>query len=263
MSLSDTRIPYLDAAWNPAAGCTADCPYCFVARYRHRLSCTRCRDPHDLHLHEERLADPARATAPRVVGVCFNSDLFDPKRPPCDVGRVLAAAEAGPQHTYVFSTKQPREAARFTVPPMLGGHDNWWVGVTAEDDEALRARGTVLLGRGIFNLWLSLEPLKGFVFLKRFLGREVPAADEGPLASARTTGFTWVAVGCESGRPFEAAEEIHIRLAIEDVVRQCRVAKVPVYVKQVPVGGRCSRDPAEWPKDLRVQETPWKLRRNA
>jgi hypothetical protein len=35
---------------------------------------------------------------------------------------------------------------------------------------------------------------------------------------------------------------------------------VPVFVKQVWVNGRCSKDPAEWPEALRVQELPeaWK-----
>ena len=34
------------------------------------------------------------------------------------------------------------------------------------------------------------------------------------------------------------------------------VAGVPAFVKQVEVDGRVSRDPSEWPADLRVRRLP-------
>jgi len=252
VTLGATKIPYIDTAWNPAAGCRRQCSYCYVRRYAHRLACKRCRDPQDIHLHEERLGDPAKARTPRVIGVCFNCDLFDPKRPHGDIASVLAACEAAPWHQYVFPTKRPERAAEWCGRriiqdgyPRLNGHDNWWVGVTAEDQQAFDARAPVLLGKGIGHLWLSLEPLHGDIYLARDLGLK---------------NYDWVAVGCQSSYAFGALEGDIIRAWMIDVADQCREGKVPVFVKQVPIDGKCSRDPAEWPPELRVRELAWKLR---
>lgn len=244
MTLGATKIPYLDAAWNPAAGCSRACSYCYVRRYAHRLPCKRCRDPQDIHLHQERLGGPAKAKKPRVIGVCFNCDLFDEKRPPWEISRVLDVAETNPHQTYVFLTKNPDIALSMGAwRPRLGGHDNWWVGITAEDQATFDARAPVLIDKGIRHLWLSIEPCLGSLNLAGFLD-----------------GYEWVAVGCQSGHPFGSLEGDIIRGRMIDIVHQCRKAKVAVYVKQVPLDWRCSRDPAEWPPELRVRELPWKLR---
>lgn len=35
-----------------------------------------------------------------------------------------------------------------------------------------------------------------------------------------------------------------------------RLAGVPAFVKQIEIEGKVSKDPAEWPEDLRVREWP-------
>ena len=65
-------------------------------------------------------------------------------------------------------------------------------------------------------------------------------------------GLDWVIIGCESGpnrRPMELDWAIYL-------VRQCRAAGVAVFVKQLPINGKVSKDPAEWPEELRVREYP-------
>ena len=94
------------------------------------------------------------------------------------------------------------------------------------------------------------------------------------LASTTRTGsgscLDWVIVGGESGpgaRPFDIAWA-------RSIVRQCKDARVPVFVKQlgsnpaplrVEAGSVLERlwlhdrkggDMAEWPEDLRVREFP-------
>ena len=65
-------------------------------------------------------------------------------------------------------------------------------------------------------------------------------------------GIHWAIVGCESG-PSRRSTEIEW---IVDLVKQCKIVNVPVFVKQIEVNGKVSRDPAEWPEVLRVQEYP-------
>lgn len=40
------------------------------------------------------------------------------------------------------------------------------------------------------------------------------------------------------------------------IVEQCKAAGVAAFVKQIPVKGKLSHDPDEWPADLRVREFP-------
>ena len=46
---------------------------------------------------------------------------------------------------------------------------------------------------------------------------------------------------------------------IEDAVRQCTEANVPVFVKQLEINGKVSHKPKEWPENLQRQEFPKKI----
>jgi protein gp37 len=62
----------------------------------------------------------------------------------------------------------------------------------------------------------------------------------------------WVIIGCETGphrRPMDLEWAI-------DLVRQCDDARIPVFVKQIEVNGRVSKDTDEWPEALRRREFP-------
>ena len=65
-------------------------------------------------------------------------------------------------------------------------------------------------------------------------------------------GLHLVIIGCESG----PGARLCTLGNIQDVVNQCQAADVPVFVKQVPIDGKCSKDPEEWPEHLRIQEYP-------
>jgi len=124
------------------------------------------------------------------------------------------------------------------------------------------------------TLGLSLEPLVGPVNITRI--REV-----GGLAEPCVDGLDWVIVGGESGHGARPCNVEWIR----DIVRQCRDAGVPCFVKQLgsrpektddrvtlmdgkSVGVPCSvrlsdpkgGDPSEWPEDLRVRQYPWEAK---
>lgn len=92
-----------------------------------------------------------------------------------------------------------------------------------------------------------------------------------PCAEDNGTGVSFVIVGVESGPRARYCSPDNVR----SVVEQCLRARVPVHVKQVHLGGeptgnfrthngksqfevtaRLSKDPREWPPELRVRQWP-------
>lgn len=160
---------------------------------------------------------------------------------------------------------------------------NVHLGATVEDQPRANTRVGGLLRIPAALHFLSVEPLLGPVLLDEIeerqdnhthcysaLESDVDIEDDDDF-HGRTV--KWVIVGGESGtdpRPCNLAW-------IRDIVRQCKQARVPVFVKQLganpwadhssqdlceaapgpislkhPKGG----DPEEWPADLRVREWP-------
>jgi protein gp37 len=113
-----------------------------------------------------------------------------------------------------------------------------WFGVTTEDQKRFDERIPHLKSIGHATLrFLSLEPLLEPINIR--------AAFQG---SGR---IGWVIVGCESGpgrrpMPIEWLDHIIAQMPSD----------VPLFVKQIPVDGRVSGDPAEWAPHLRIREYP-------
>ena len=106
-----------------------------------------------------------------------------------------------------------------------------WFDVRSEKLEELPER---------HKLWLSAEPLLGPIKLK------------GPICDR----LKWVAVGCESGpgrRPCKMEW-------IEDIVDQCVALDIPVFVKQLDIGGVCQRDITKFPERLQIRQVPWSVK---
>lgn len=178
-----------------------------------------------------------------------------------------------------------------------------WLGVSVENQEAADDRVPELLATPAAVRWLSVEPQLGPVDISKWLNHAADAFDAanrqdrpgscdhprgGGLCLRCGPGATkidWVVIGGESGpgaRPFE------LKWA-RDLVEQCKVAGVAVFVKQlgevpivpeaewragpgrllsatirhlVPPGfvglkftGKAGH-PEEWPPELRVREYP-------
>ena len=68
--------------------------------------------------------------------------------------------------------------------------------------------------------------------------------------------FKWVVVGCESGpnrRPCKLEW-------VERIVEQCRIAGVPVFVKQICLpNGTFTNKIEEFPEHLRIRQVPWTI----
>lgn len=239
-------------------------------------------------LDEETLLQPLRWKRPRMVFPCSMSDLFGDWVSTSWIDRVFAVMALASNHTFQVLTKRSTrmreyvtdvgvidrvrragEQLRPSSPPRHWYHindwaarlsrfppDNVWLGVSAEDHETLNSRVPDLISTPARIRFISAEPLLGPL---DFMNIYAPQAEHIP---GRTLGIQWVIVGGESGASARGMSTIDAW----QVVRQCREADIPVFVKQLgtiwsrskglhkkdPKGG----DMEHWPYRLRVREMP-------
>lgn len=127
-----------------------------------------------------------------------------------------------------------------------------WFGITAENQQRLNERYKHLQQANVIHRWLSLEPLLGAIDLAECL----PARDDNGYQVNQLTAknVNWVVVGHESGHNRRPGNIDDVRA----IVKQCVVAGVPVFVKQLDLGGKdVEKDINKFPEDLRIRQTPW------
>lgn len=133
---------------------------------------------------------------------------------------------------------------------------NVWLGTSVENQEMADKRIPELLKIPARVRFLSVEPMLEAIDLRS-------AAFNGADSISGMGGIHLVIVGGESGPHASPCKIKWIR----DIVRQCKAAKVPCFVKQLgsnPCGmesddslnDKKGGNPSEWPEDLRVQEFP-------
>jgi protein gp37 len=224
-----------------------------------------------VRLIEDHLEDPLRWRKPRRIFVNSMSDLFHEALPKEDIIKVFQIMSRAPQHVFQILTKRPqrmldmlklmtflRDSFRSPEWPL----PHVWLGVSVEDQQTADERIPLLLQTPASIRWISAEPLLGPLNLKRYLST---------FGCPDCVALNWVVVGGESGQDARPCNVENI----SSVVRQCRNARVPVFVKQLgaqPVDWRSDLpeappyefflsnpkggDPSEWPSDLRVREFP-------
>lgn len=143
---------------------------------------------------------------------------------------------------------------------------NVWVGASAEDQQRADERIPKLLEIPAKIRFLSCEPLlEPLNLTSSQYFRDANTEPAGGWFGSRLAAIDWVIVGGESGLGARPCQDIWIR----DLVKQCREADVPVFVKQLgsfcftgeyglPVRYRDRKggDISEWPEHLRVREFP-------
>lgn len=243
-----SSIEWTDATWNPIRGCTRvseGCRNCYAERLAARFSrpgdpfeglakWTASREPRwtgKVITVEHHLKDPIRWKDPRRIFVNSMSDLFHEALPFDDVLAIIDVMRQAPQHIYQILTKRPVRMQEFftdvwgEIPPA-----NWWLGVSAEDQETAVARIPVLQNTPATVRWVSLEPLLGPIVL----GHDEP--EVGPVSwlagiqgcDPPIDGIDWVVVGGESGpgaRPMHPAWARSIR-------DECTQFRTPFFFKQ-------------------------------
>lgn len=216
---------------------------------------------------EERLSIPLHWRKPRKIFVCSMSDLFHPSVPFGFIEKVIAVIEQCPQHDFQILTKRPQImldyfnslGKRFE----LSCCQNLWLGTSISTQADADKNIPILLQIPAAVRFVSLEPMLEPIDLRcLIIGprrrcvfdclRASAASEDGVMVDTKIKPLDWAIIGCESGPGARLCSLEDIR----DAVRQCKEANVPVFVKQVPVNGKCNKNLDEWPVDLRIQEYP-------
>lgn len=176
------------------------------------------------------------------------SDLFGPFVQPEWRERIFDVLEQNTRITPQILTKWPNVMEKYLSrrwgdnPP---GHI--WIGATYVDERSTKH----LMSTPAAIRYLSVEPMLDRVDIARSNGVGSLMVPDG-FSWFSTREIKWVVIGCESG-----PRRRHTNIDdVRDLVAQCKAANVAVFVKQVEINGKVSRNPAEWPQDIAVQEFP-------
>jgi protein gp37 len=269
-----SKISWTESTWNPILGCakvSAGCDNCYAIRDAHRmrsnpnekvaaayegLTVVQNGRPNwsgKVRYLPERLDQPLRWKRPRRIFVNSMSDIAHEDVSQEAFNAILDMMLKADWHTYQVLTKRPERLLRLLEPVLLRADlpdeilpPHIWLGVSVENVKAME-RIPPMMQFPSHVAWLSLEPLLE------------------PLPNLPLDGINWVVIGGESGtlngahRARPMAEQW-----VEDILGQCRRARVAAYVKQLGTqwaaryesGHRAGADPAEWPEWLRVREYP-------
>jgi len=294
-----TNIEWTDATWNPIRGCSRvsrGCERCYAERQAMRHAgpgrayegLVRTVNGHPAWTGEVRclpgkLAEPLRWRKPRRVFVNSMGDLFHESVPDEFILRVFATMTHARQHIFQILTKRPERMRAWcqhevSIAPDGFPLPNVWLGVSVEDQRAADERMPLLLQTPAAVRFVSCEPLLGAVDLSPWLavGGAKPVLDESGYniipGRAPMRPIDWVIIGGESGPGARSCDVAWIR----SIVRQCRAARVPCFIKQLGarpydsergplttptdvrlhLDDRKGADMAEWPPDLQVREWP-------
>ena len=239
--------------WAPGGmGCSGGCDGCWARRLAKRMACPDCR-AFRVHLHEERLPQPANTKKPGVVLCNFTNDWLDNHRPSLDVLSMRVRMERHTQHIYVTLTKNANRLRSLRME----GRPHIYHGLTIRDQpDADRLLPDFLGIPG--NKWVSYEPAWGHVnWLDNSEGLIWPMAE----AVARGECFGGIICGHDNRKGAPGTDTLdHIRSAVQ----QCDAAGVSVMVKQIHHDGKLlhASNPAEFalfPKDLQRNRLPWSM----
>jgi protein gp37 len=213
-----SSIEWTDATWNPVRGCTKispGCAHCYAETFAERFRGVPghpYEQGFDLRLIPEKLADPLRWPAPRMVFVNSMSDLFHKDVSDDYIEAVVRVMHLADWHTYQVLTKRSdrlRDLLRTKLRDAAESPHIWW-GVSVED----RAHGLP-----------RIEHLREAPARVRFLSIE-PLLEE--LDELDLRGIAWAIVGGESGHGARAMDPNWVR-AIRD---RCQHSGTAFFFKQ-------------------------------
>jgi protein gp37 len=217
MSIEST-IEWTDATWNPVRGCTKispGCKHCYAETFAERFRGVKghpYEQGFDLRLVPEKLAEPLRWRAPKMIFVNSMSDLFHEAVPDNYIVAVAQVMAAAKWHTYQVLTKRSDRLRRLlnTKVRFAAEQQHIWWGVSVEDKKYGLPRIEDLRNANAEVRFLSVEPL---------------LEDMGRLD---LRGIDWMIVGGESGagaRPMKKEWVLPLR-------DQCKRSGVPFFFKQ-------------------------------
>jgi protein gp37 len=234
----------------------------------------------EMQLFPDRLDEPLHCKAKDArIFVDSMSDLFHPEVPFEFIDKVIAIIGRCQQHRFQILTKRPvrmshyflglrddpKQAQRLSFGGCCIDHKHkiamtyrrkgflksLWLGASISTQADADKNIPILLQIPAAIRFVSLEPMLERIDLKYHLPYSSVKCSNY-IRGETLQGIDWVIIGCESGPKARLCTLDDIRYVVE----QCKAADVPVFVKQVPINGKCNRNPDDWPVDVRVQEYP-------
>jgi len=214
----NSKIEWTDSTWNPVRGCTKispGCAHCYAETFAERFRGVPghpFEQGFDLRLVPDKLNEPLRWAAPRMIFVNSMSDLFHEDVPDAYISAVASVMLKANWHIYQVLTKRASRMAALLGTSLreAGSQSHIWWGVSVENRKHGVPRIDVLRSAQARVRFLSVEPL---------------LEDLGPVD---LSGIDWAIVGGESGpnaRPMDAAWVRGLR-------DQCHTGEVPFFFKQ-------------------------------
>jgi protein gp37 len=261
-----TRIAWCDATFNPWLGClrvSPACDRCYAASlsWRYGWRDGEARDLWDVHADRRRTSSAywrgplrwnarAQAKGKRLRVFCASmADVFDNKVPSSWRGDLWSLIRSTWALDWFLLTKRPQNL-RAMMPTDWGeGWPHVWLGTTAENQEEADRRIPHLVAIPAALRFLSIEPMLEPVNVVPWLV---------PPCPGRKPSISWIIAGGESGGGARPMNPDWLR-GLRD---QVRAAGARLFVKQIGtnhalwpgVTGK-GEDPAQWPADLRVQDS--------
>lgn len=229
---------YWQTGINVIDGCShisAGCKNCWAAGNEHRfnkcgLTNSSGKWTGKIIVQSQRLK---RCNSKKPQVIAFWNDLFHKNVPDAFYEKLMTAMADNPQHVYLILTKRPELLPdHFNNISVL---KNVFLGVTIESMKYM-SRIEELESRWCGKTMLSIEPLLELIHFDY----------------AELRKIDWVVIGAESGSNKRSCDLVWLN----SIVCQCRNMDVPVFVKQVHINGRLTKNMAEWPRDLRIRQTP-------
>jgi protein gp37 len=245
-----TGIAWTDHTFNPWWGCfkvSPGCKNCYAEtlsnRYGHDVwgpAATTQRRTFGAKHWNDPLVWNARAAAAGERRRVFSGSMCDvfEDHPTANLVRpaLWELIRQTPYLDWQLLTKRPENIIRMLPADWNDGYPNVWLGTSVEDQERANERIPVLCQTPALLRFLSCEPLLGPIDFYECGSRGAEDGDPFSFSALRGTdggeptipGIDWVIVGGESGaqrRPME----LHW---LCEIVNDCQVARVPVFVKQ-------------------------------
>lgn len=231
--MQKTKIEWADSTWNPVSGCQHGCEYCYARRIAERFGdkdkqtggCHVLKTPifktsekggkspypygFDPTLHIYRLNDFKDKKKGKNIFVCSMADLFGRWVPDVWINAVFSACKEGPQHNYLFLTKNPARYLEIASEGWLPEECNFWFGTTVTSP----GMPYPFFEGKPYHTFLSVEPLL------EPMG-ELKDAEHKP---------EWIIVGAESGnrkdKVVPKAEWVY------ELVDACKTNGIPIFMK--------------------------------
>ena len=178
-------------------------------------------------------------------------------------GDLFKLIDTTPSLDWLLLTKRPENISRmwpadhWVHGPEYTHRANVWLGASVSEQESYDRNASLLAKCSDLApvLFLSAEPL---------LGEILPGLSHIKRANGsieRTDAICQIIIGVESsgqrvGSLGAFASEDEWISEAAAIVQACKESGVSCFVKQIPIGGKVSHNPAEWPKELQVREFP-------